>query len=216
MKNMANFNATKITFFVLAMLFIGCAIGPGERVPPHTFVLNPEILPTPANPGHNPASILLVSAPKAAAGYDTPQMVYKLRHHEVSYYADNQWVDMPARMLAPLLAQAMRNTGLWQSVVQAPSTVRADYRLDCDNLVLEQQFFSNPSRIRLALRAQLIDLQAQTIIGTRDFELFEPASSDDPYGGVIAANQATAKLITEMAEWMDNILRRSTNSLKEQ
>ena len=30
------------------------------------------------------------------------------------------------------------------------------YRLDCDNLVSEQQFFSNPSRVRQALRAQIV------------------------------------------------------------
>jgi cholesterol transport system auxiliary component len=85
--------------------------------------------------------------------------------------------------------------------------VTAQYRLDCDNLILEQQFFSNPSRIRLALRAQLIETKKQTILASRYFELLEPAPSEDAYGGVLAANQATAKLLTEMAEWLDNALR---------
>jgi hypothetical protein len=33
--------------------------------------------------------------------------------------------------------------------------------------------------VRRALRAQLIDLQAQKIVAARDFEIFESAPSDD-------------------------------------
>lgn len=203
------FKYLRLALFVIAVLLTGCSIGPPERSPPHIFVLSPEISVNnlAANPGDSHAAILLVSLPKPLAGYDTPQMVYVRRQHEVSYYAANQWADTPARMLAPLMVQAMRNTGLWQSVVQAPSTVRADYRLDCDGLVLEQQFFSNPSRVRLALRAQLIDLQAQRIIDSHNFEIFESAPSDDPYGGVVAANRAAGKLLAEMPEWLDTIVR---------
>jgi cholesterol transport system auxiliary component len=73
-------------------------------------------------------------------------------------------------------------------------------------LVLEQQFFSTPSRVRLALRVQLIDLKQQRIISTRDFEVSEEAPSDDAYGGVIAANRATAKLLEQVADWVSTIM----------
>ena len=108
-------------------------------------------------------------------------------------------------MLAPLLAQAMERTGLWRVVVQTPSTVRADYRLDCENLVLEQEFFSL-SRVRLALHAQLIDVKRQSVMDARDFEVFEDAPSDDAYGGVTAANRAVAKLLGELAEWTGAVM----------
>ena len=207
MKNMAN-PVTIRAFLVIATLLSGCAIGLPGRSPPNVFVLNPEIsVKDPAaSPRRGHAGILLVTPLKALAGYDTAQMVYVRRQHEVSYYAANQWVDTPGRMLAPLLVQAMRSTGLWQAVVHAPSTVRPNYRLDCDNFVLEQQFFSNPSRVLIALRAQLIDLQAQKIIAARDFEVFEPAPSDDAYGGVIAANRAAARLLAELAAWTETIM----------
>jgi cholesterol transport system auxiliary component len=90
-----------------------------------------------------------------------------------------------------------------------PSTIRADYRLDCENLSLEQQFSSNSSRVRLALRAQLIDLRSKAALGSRDFELFEAAPTDDPYGGVIAANRATARLLEELVDWLDSTLNDS-------
>jgi cholesterol transport system auxiliary component len=201
----------KMVVILTAVLVSSCSIGTPDRSPPRTYLLNPEIsLKTvSANPASGNAAILLVNLPKELAGFDTSQMVYLRRQHEVSYYAANQWVDTPGRMLAPLLVQAMRSIGLWRAVVHAPSLLRADYLLDCDNLALEQQFFSRPSRVRLALRAQIVETKKHSILGTRDFEIFEAAPSDDAYGGVVAANYATARLLSEMTEWLKTVLRNS-------
>ena len=201
-------------FVVVCLLAIyGCSIGPADRSALHTYLLNPEFSfrSFPANTRLTDPATLLVSVPKAQPGFDTPRMAYLVRPHEVSYYAFNQWADTPSRMLAALLAQAMEMTGLWRAVVQAPSTVRTEYRLDCDSLVLEQQFFS-ASRVRLALRAQLIDVKRQSVIDARDFEVFEDAPSDDAYGGVIAANRATAKLLAGVVAWTVAIMDESTGA----
>jgi cholesterol transport system auxiliary component len=205
MRKMAASNGVaRVVPFLLAIMLNGCSIGPAEKSAPRTYLLDPELSfkSTPANAAGTSLGTLLVTTPRAQAGFDTPRMVYLLRPHEVSYYALNQWTDSPARMLAHPLVQAMESTRLWNAVVQAPSPVLAGYRLDCDNLVLEQQFFSNPSRVRLALRAQLIDVNRQSVMGTRDFEIFEVAPSEDAYGGVVAANRATAKLLEQLAEWV--------------
>jgi cholesterol transport system auxiliary component len=205
MNNVAkNFRVAWAAVFLLA----ACSIGPSESRAPTTYLLDPQIVfkTSPANPNWSASAMLLVSPPRPQAGFDTARMAYLRRPHEVSYYAFNQWADTPARMLMGLLAQAMERTDLWRAVVQMPSPVPADYRLDSDNLVLEQQFSSTPSRVRLALRVQLIDIKQQRIIGTRDFEVVEDAPSDDAYGGVIAANRATAKLLEHLATWVSTIM----------
>jgi cholesterol transport system auxiliary component len=207
MNNVAkNFRVAWATVFLLALA--ACSIGPSESRAPTTYLLDPQIAfkTSPGNPNWSASATLLVSPPRPQAGFDTARMAYLRRPHEVSYYAFNQWADTPARMLMGLLAQAMERTDLWRAVVQTPSPVRADYRLDSDNLVLEQQFFSTPSRVRLALRVQLIDLKQQRVIDTRDFEVFEDAPSDEPYGGVIAANRTTAKLLEQVADWVSAIM----------
>jgi cholesterol transport system auxiliary component len=202
------FGMAWLVVFLLALA--ACSIGPSESRAPTTYLLDPQLtLKTPAHPGWSAAATLLVSPPRSQAGFDTARIAYIRRPHEVSYYAFNQWADTPARMLMGLLAQAMERTNLWRAVVQMPSPVRADYRLDSDSLALEQQFFSTPSRVRLALRVQLIDLKQQRIIGTRDLEVFEEAPSDDAYGAVIAANRATAKLLEQLAAWVSTTM--STN-----
>ena len=86
-----------------------------------------------------------------------------------------------------------------------------EYQLDCDNLALEQQFFS-PSRVCLALRAQIIDPKRRMVIGTRDFEIFEAAPSEDACGGVIAANRASTRLLAEIAERTNAVMKDDTKA----
>jgi cholesterol transport system auxiliary component len=194
----------RLAAFTLVTLIGACSLGPKENTPSHAYFLKPEISwKNPHAFGERIAhSVLLITQPKAQAGFDTALMAYLLRPYEVNYYAFNQWADTPARMLQRVIVENLDKTGLWSAVLQTAGAVPAQYRLDCDNLVLEQQFFTNPSRVRLALRAQLTDVRKQSILATRSFEVFENAASDDAYGGVIAANHASAKLITEMAEWL--------------
>jgi cholesterol transport system auxiliary component len=217
MRKLANSpRITRMVPFLLAIVLDGCSLGPAERSAPHTYLLTPEISfkNTAANPAGTAGATLLVSPPRAQPGFDTARMAYLLRPHEVSYYVLNQWADAPGRMLMRLLVQTIERTHLWRAVVQAPSPVLADYRLDCDNLVLEQQFFSHPSRVRLALRGQLIDVKRQSVMGTRDFETFEAAPSDDAYGGVIAANRATATLLQQLAVWLSTVMSDSEPQAK--
>jgi cholesterol transport system auxiliary component len=150
---------------------------------------------------------LLVGLPQAEAGFDQPRMAYLQRPYEVNYYASNQWADAPARMLVPLLVRSLESTGLWHAVVPMPTAVKGDYRLDTSGLVLQQEFLQRPSRTRVLLRAQLVEMKEQHVMGARSFEALEPAPSDDAYGGVLAANRATAKVLQAMESWITSCLR---------
>jgi len=201
------FAVARVASWLIALALYGCSIGPAETTPVRTYLLNPDIAvkSISANSARGDHATLLVGVPKAQPGFDTSRMAYLPREFELSYYAFNQWADTPARMMLRLLGQAMEATGLCRAVVQAPSPVRADYRLDCDDLVLEQQFFSR-SQVRLALRAQLIDVKRQTVMGVRNFEVFEDSLSEDAYGGVVAANQALTKLLDQLTDWLTTVM----------
>jgi len=193
----------------LLSLISACSLGPTETTAPRSYFLNPEISwKNPHGYGERiGTSILLITQPKPQTGFDSARMAYLLRPLELNYYAFNQWADTPARLLHQLMVANLDKTGRWRAVLQTPGTVPAQYRLDCDHLVLEQQFFSRPSRVRLALRAQIFDTKNSAILATRYFELFEVAPSDDPYGGVQAANHAAEKLLVEMAEWLGEVVK---------
>ncbi len=201
------FNPLAWTLFLTlpAAVLCACSFTPArDSAELHTYVLSPDLpsMSDPVGSENRGTAVLLVTVPRARAGFDSLRMAYLLRPHEVRYYANNQWADTPGRMLAPLLGRTLARTGTWRTVVQLPSSVRGDYRLDADDLVLQQEFFSKPSLVRLTLRLQLTELKGQGILGTRSFEVLEEAPSDDPYGGVLAANKAVAKLLADVASWV--------------
>jgi len=145
--------------------------------------------------------VLAVSVPRVRPGFDTPMMAYTQRPNALEYFARNRWVDTPAHMLAPLLAQALERSGGFRAVVQAPSSAAAALRLDTELVRLEQDFSARPSRVRFTLRAQLIDAGARRVLASAEFDETEAAPSDDPYGGVIAANRALTRLLERLVDF---------------
>ncbi len=189
---------------VLAAAAAACTLLPAPKAAPrNTFLLAPLAAPPGAPPaqGPAPAATLLVTLPREEPGFDTARMAYLRRPNAVSYYADSQWADTPARMLAPLIAQALERTGRWRAVVRTPTAIAADYRLDTEDLALGQEFFGRPSRVRLALRAVLVDAREESVVAARRFEAVEDAPTDDADGGAAAAGRAAAKLVEAVAAW---------------
>jgi cholesterol transport system auxiliary component len=194
---------------IVSLALAGCLSLPREERPIQTFILS---LDSSAGGTAIPevrlgAGILVVNAPVAQPGFDTTRMAYTQRLYEVSYHATHQWADSPARMLAPLLVRSLETTGLWRAVVSVPTAVRGDYQLDISSLVLQQEFLTQPSRTHVLLRAQLVEMKEQRVMGARTFEALEPAPSDDAYGGVLAANHAVAKVLQAVEDWIKSCLR---------
>ncbi len=182
---------------VLVAAAAACTLLPPPKAAPrNTFLLAPLAAPPAAPPAQlaAPATTLLVTLPREEPGFDTVRMAYLRGPNAVSYYADSQWADTPARMLAPLIVQALERTGRWRAVVRTPTAVAASFRLDTEDLVLGQEFFARPSRVRLALRAVLVDTREDSVVAARRFEAVEDAPTvavvniDNGFGaGVLAA-----------------------------
>jgi cholesterol transport system auxiliary component len=128
-------------------------------------------------------------------------MVYVQRAYELDYFADNRWADAPARMLGPLLTQALERSGGFRTVVQAPTAVTSDVRVNAELIRLQQNFTMRPSRAELALRVQLVDVRARRVLATKLFEEAGNAPSEDAYGGVAAANAALERILARVVEF---------------
>lgn len=186
---------------LVALLALGACtqFQPVKNEPPKLFALQAEFDRVPA--AQSASLTLAVNAPRAAPGYDSPRMVYVRKSYELESFAKNQWVDTPARMLAPLLVRALEGGGRFRAVVQAPSPVAADLRLDTEIVRLQQEFIAQPSRVHLTLRAQLVDVKSARVLASREFDVVEDAASEDPYGGVIAANRAVRRVLLELVDF---------------
>lgn len=146
-----------------------------------------------AAPGGAPT--LVVNPPRAAAGFDSQRIIYTRDAHRMEYFSHSEWIDTPARMLAPLIVAALERSGQFRAVVPTPSAAAGDIKLDTEILRLQQEFGGGASRVRFTLRAYLVDSVTRRVLAWREFDETVIAASDDPYGGVVAANRAVQNVL---------------------
>ena len=145
------------------------------------------------------APVIVIAVPRANAGYDNTRIAYKREDYGLRYYTRSRWADTPARMLAPLLANAVQATGQFHALYATPGSVAADMRLDTELVRFYQDFRRQPSEVRITLRAQLIDLDKGRVIASWLVDRSAPADTDDTYGGVVAANRLLGQVLDELA-----------------
>jgi cholesterol transport system auxiliary component len=188
---------------VPVLLLAACSVLPEPKtVSQNIYVLEAGPVIPAAQVKHD--LVLAVSVPRALPGFDTPQMAYVQQPYELNYFATSRWADTPARMLEPIIAQAMLQTQSYRAVVQASGAIPADVRLDVELVRLQQDFTTRPSRVQLTLRAQLIDVRGRRLLAAQQFDEQETAASEDAYGGVAAANRLLQRVLGKLAEFCVN------------
>lgn len=184
-------------FFLSVLGLTGCAwLRPAPESPRLYLLEGPDFRA--ASPAPD-ARAVHVTPPLARPGFDTPRMLYVQREYELESFAHSRWVDAPARMLEPLLVGVLEQEPRLRVVREATG---AALELDTELLVLQHEFTTRPSAVRLVLRAELSDGESRRTIETRVFEVVEPAPSEDPYGGVVAANRAVERALDDLRTWL--------------
>lgn len=153
------------------------------------------------------APTLIVNPPYAASGITSQRIIYTREAHKLEYFSHSEWVDPPARMLAPLIVAAIENSGAFRAVVLTPSAAAGDLRLDTEIIRLQHEFYSQPSRVRFTLRAYLVEDKTRRVLGWREFDTTVAAASENPYGGVIAANRAVQIVLEALSAFCIDIAR---------
>ncbi|MFZ6655398.1 ABC-type transport auxiliary lipoprotein family protein [Undibacterium sp. TJN19] len=200
--SLRSMTSTAAAALLLCTLSACSALQPANVPPSSIYTLDEAATrlssTTPAPVAANAPSII-VSTPHADAGFDSAQMIYVRTAHQLEYFRESQWIKPPAAMLPPLVVAALEGSGSFKAVMQAPSIANADYRLDLEVKRLQQEFFSSPSQIHFTLRAYLSTATSRDIVAWREFDIRIAAPSDDPYGGVVASNQAVQKVVADLA-----------------
>ena len=184
----------------LVGLLAGCGSLLGPPPPtPHFWSLDaaPDSNASAAAPAP-PASVpvLIVAKPRAAAGFDTDRIVYVREAHRLEPYADNQWVDAPQRMLAPLIAESLARTGAFGAVLATPSPAGGQWELDTEIVRLQHEVAAQ--RVRFTLRATLVDRPLRRAVVAREFDAVAPTPATSPAGAVAAANVAVSDVLRQL------------------
>lgn len=190
-----------------AALLSACSASllPTPAPAPARFTLDAPAAPAGLAAGDTPraaaaaAPVLLVALPRTASGYDGRGMLYLRRPNELQAFAFHEWVAPPAQMLAPLLVRTLQDSGSFRAVLLAPTAAVTDWQLETQVLRLHQDFTQRPSRVRLTLRAVLLDSASRQTLAWREFDTTVPATADDPVAGAQAAQRAAQSLVAELA-----------------
>ena len=190
----------RVALAALCAAAAGCALlsPPKAQVEKATLDKVPLELPH-AGTG---SGTLLVFPPRASPVYDTRQMAYRTRPHEVAYFSEREWGETPSQMLNPLLVKTLEATHAFNAVLVPPYTGRYTRALRTDILELIQDFTTQPATVVLTLRFQLPDYEAKQAIATKEISVREPLQRRASYAGVVAANDATAEALRQMAEFV--------------
>jgi cholesterol transport system auxiliary component len=181
------------------LLLAGCSLLLPPKSEPAKAVLSKIPDDVPHERRH--AATLLVLLPEASPAYDTTRMAYSVRLYQVAYFRDNEWAETPAQMLQSLLVRTMQRTGFFRAILTPPETGGRSYELRTKILDLVQDYTASPPVLRVALRVRLLGASGQLIAG-REIDLRQAMREATPYAGVIAANDALAKMLRGVARFV--------------
>ncbi len=187
-----------IAMLLGALLLSACALA-GRPTPPvvATFVL--ESAPQSQQRIDALTDLVLkVSMPDAAPAFASPRMAYVETPYRIDYFALNEWADTPAQMLRTLLTRQLTNCGLFKFVFADAAGIDANVRLDSQIVELVQTFAESGSEVRVSIRFDLVDITQRAILTSKTISVTEPATTRDPYAGVVAANRAVQRVIDRL------------------
>lgn len=182
----------------------GCsALSPTRTAHPTFYSLDANLPSMPPVPTLSPAGqTLIINPPHAAAGFDSQRIMYLREPFKLAYFAQSEWVDLPARMLGPLLVSTIAKTGSFRAVALTSATASGDLRLDTEIIRLQHEFLTQPSQVRFTLRAYLIDDKTRRVLAWREFDASTSSTSEDAYGGVVAANLAVQVVLKDLSQFL--------------
>lgn len=182
---------------LLVLTGAGCTLLSPVKIETKREVLNQMPLAIPQQATH-PAT-LLVLPPETNPIFATTRIAYMLRPYDVAYFTQNEWSATPAQMLMPLLIKTLEGTHYFSQVFTPPYPSSYTYALRTEIVDLTQDLTNKSAAVQLSLRVQLIDGATNRIIATQEITQREPMQNKTPYSGVVAANNATAKALQEVA-----------------
>ena len=179
----------------------GCfSLGTNKNVPIVTYQLRDSGNVTQAAQP-NPRSLLVL--PTASNSfYDTNSMAFSRAPDTRGLYQFALWTERPARRLSSLLLARLDAEHAFASVAQAGGGVKGDWLLNTELLAFYHDAVTAPGSVRVALRADVVDVRSRSLIARKRFDVSVPAASYDAAGAAQAFNLATSTLLNQVSSWL--------------
>ena len=204
---------SKNSFFLLVassvLLIAACSLpGPSQRPAKQTYVLHGEPVSQPPEAiTSKPCASLRVSLPGSAPGINTVRMAYTTEPNRLDYFAYNEWVATPARMIASMMESRIDALGLFSVVILGSSDIKTDFRLDSEVRVLQQDFTKGTSTVTLSIKVALVEVANRSLLNSKTFSYREPADGENAEAGVAAANRAAEHFLVELTAFLSESIK---------
>jgi len=195
-----------LTLLISVTLLSGCS-GLSTQNTTKTYVLHVDTQALPSSDKKNKSKqVLQVAIPKAAAGFDSPALLYLKQDYELNEYSKSRWIDTPARMLLPLLVQSLEHSQQFAAVLSASNAqLGGELRLETEIIRLQQDFRHTPTQIELVVRVHVLDMVKHEILLAKTISITKIAPTADAQGGVMASNAAIEAFLTQLIKEIDTI-----------
>lgn len=173
---------------MLAAILAGC----GSARPTKYYILDTGTAPSPSTSTTAPIPVtLLVARVMSSHLYRDDRLVYGSGTFQLGTYSDQRWAQTPADMVQDALANSLRSTGQYRSVLRLGSGVRGDYTVRSTLYALYE--VDQPSLVaRFSMRVELFDPKTSSTVWTGNY------SHDEPVNG---------KTVAAVVEAMDKNVR---------
>lgn len=193
----------RLLILSLMGMLSACALLPGGKsaVRSSIFLLETRVDVADTQPG---CQIVVVNAPITAPGHMGAQMLYQRHPNQIERFAFSRWAASPDAMLEPLLLDVLRSSGRFKAVLSAPAQVRADLRIENDDLWMIQKFSADSSFIELRISTRIYSPSQRKLLASQIFSYTEPAADATPAAGVAAAESAVQRLLVDYHAFVDS------------
>lgn len=179
----------------------GCSfLSPVKTTPEAGYVINAA--PCNVTQSKRHSGVMLVMMPDTSSAYNTSRMAFTVRQYQISYYANSRWIEGPSEMMLPLLTKTLQKTQRFKAVLSPPYSGQTDYALRTQIKTLLIDYTSCVPVLRLTMQEDLLSAYSGRLIASREFTTTEQLPQKSPYGAVYAANQATKRLLAQIAAWV--------------
>jgi cholesterol transport system auxiliary component len=190
-------------FALFAAACVTIASGPGAQ---RYFVLQDTGSAVPERPAPDIALSLVVTGSATAAFYDAENLVFSRATGQRAYYQLAAWTERPARRIADIVRQRLRDRGRIATVAAPTSGVRADVVLE----VAVEDFYhdaaASPSLARVILVCEIVDWRTRALLGRQRFAAVAALETEDAAGAAAALSRATAQAVDALAPWVESIV----------
>lgn len=191
----------------LMTVILGCSLFKPVYIPePKRFVVDRVSTHIPVRKKVRAMSILILT-PLPDAGSERTGITYMKTPYRMQHYVHYRWVTTPANMVRSVIANSLRKTQRFYSVIEQPQHAKTNFRLATRLLKFQQELFAKTPRVRVAMKADLISNKDSSVIASKLFEVVETSHDESPYNAVLTFNEATAKLAEQITDFTVHYVR---------